>query len=318
MIDDISMRLGDYLAVQDALRRFVEGQMRPGQQVSVIRVSGGSGILQRLTDDRAALRKAIDQMTWEPTRSPSETLAWFLNDSALHLRRIPGYKTMIVFTTREHHYPLFEIWNSEDAAWRSSVAIDVIAVDGAGGAPNLFPFNDGGNEIGQLKREEVLRADPIRLSDAGQNLSTHMPANGAVLPAQTFAIPLGYNYFGLSRLASASRGLYLEDRDIYQGIVDSIKDAEGFYTLEWSPGREAVTEPKKTTRGAHTPPFTRVEITATDPALHVHSREGFHKHGTLPFREHPTARQHHIAIRRKQFRGSTHFVLPLHENWWLR
>jgi VWFA-related protein len=112
VIDDLSMRLGDCLAVQDALRRFVEEQMRPGQQVSIIRVSGGSGILQRLTDDPAVLRKAIDRMTWELTHNPYETLAWFLYDSTLHLQRIQGYKTMIVLTTREHRYPLFEIWNT--------------------------------------------------------------------------------------------------------------------------------------------------------------------------------------------------------------
>jgi len=307
VIDDLSMRLGDYLAVQDALRRFVGGQMRPGQRVSVIRVSGGSGILQQLTNDQAMLRKEIDRMTWEPTHNPSETLAWFLHDSTLQLQRIPGYKTMIVFTTREHRYPLFEIWNAEDAAWRSAAAINVIAVDGAGGAPNLFPFDDGGDEIGLLKREEVLRmTNTVRFSDGGQDLSTHMPATGAVLPAQSgFTSPIGgYKYFGLSRLASASRGLYLEDRDLYHGIVQSVGDAEGFYTLEWSPGREAISAPKKTAPGASTPPFTTVEITAIDPALHVHSREGFQRHGAVHFPENPTLRQRTIEETISPYKGS--------------
>jgi VWFA-related protein len=58
-VDDLHLSGASAVHARDALRRFVENQMSPSDQVAIVSASGRIGFLQQLTDNPAVLREAI-------------------------------------------------------------------------------------------------------------------------------------------------------------------------------------------------------------------------------------------------------------------
>ncbi len=63
VVDDLTVPFEDVVTVRKLLTDFVDNRMREGDLVAIIRVVGGSGLLQQFTSDKAILRKAINQIT---------------------------------------------------------------------------------------------------------------------------------------------------------------------------------------------------------------------------------------------------------------
>jgi len=66
VVDDLGLSFESVGYVQKALRKFVEEQMQPGDQVAIIRTSGDTGALQQITSDRRQLQAAIENVRWNP------------------------------------------------------------------------------------------------------------------------------------------------------------------------------------------------------------------------------------------------------------
>jgi VWFA-related protein len=63
VVDDLTIPFDDVVTVRQMLTNFVDTKMREGDLVAIIRVVGGSGLLQQFTSDRTILRKAISKIT---------------------------------------------------------------------------------------------------------------------------------------------------------------------------------------------------------------------------------------------------------------
>jgi VWFA-related protein len=66
VVDDLGLSFESIGFVQKALRKFVEEQMQPGDQVAIIRTSGDAGALQQITTDKRQLYAAIENVRWNP------------------------------------------------------------------------------------------------------------------------------------------------------------------------------------------------------------------------------------------------------------
>ncbi len=66
VVDDLGLSFESMGYVQKALRKFVDEQVQPGDQVAVIRTSADAGSLQQLTTDKRQLDAAIEQVRWNP------------------------------------------------------------------------------------------------------------------------------------------------------------------------------------------------------------------------------------------------------------
>lgn len=64
VVDDLGLSFESTHFVRDALKRFVDRQMQPGDLVAIIRTSGGMGALQQFTSDKRQLYAAIDRVKW--------------------------------------------------------------------------------------------------------------------------------------------------------------------------------------------------------------------------------------------------------------
>lgn len=64
VVDDLGLSFASTKWTKEALRKFVDEQLQPGDLVAVIRTSSGVGALQQFTTDRRLLYAAIDRIRW--------------------------------------------------------------------------------------------------------------------------------------------------------------------------------------------------------------------------------------------------------------
>src|SRR5689334_13279975 len=64
VVDDLRLSFESTYYVRQALKKFVDEQMQPGDLVAIIRTSGGMGALQQFTSDKRQLYAAIDRVKW--------------------------------------------------------------------------------------------------------------------------------------------------------------------------------------------------------------------------------------------------------------
>ncbi len=66
VVDDLGLSFESTYHVREALKKYVDQQMLPGDLVAIIRTSGGIGALQQFTTDKRQLYAAIEKIRWYP------------------------------------------------------------------------------------------------------------------------------------------------------------------------------------------------------------------------------------------------------------
>jgi VWFA-related protein len=64
VVDDLGLSFESIHYVRQALRKYVDEQMQPGDMVAIIRTGGGIGVLQQFTSDKRQLYSAIERVRW--------------------------------------------------------------------------------------------------------------------------------------------------------------------------------------------------------------------------------------------------------------
>lgn len=66
VVDDLGLSFESTAYVRQALKKFVDQQLQPGDLVAIIRTAGGIGALQQFTSDKRQLYAAIERVKWNP------------------------------------------------------------------------------------------------------------------------------------------------------------------------------------------------------------------------------------------------------------
>lgn len=66
VVDDLGLSFESTAFVRQALKKFVDQQLQPGDLVAIIRTAGGIGALQQFTSDKRQLYAAIERVKWNP------------------------------------------------------------------------------------------------------------------------------------------------------------------------------------------------------------------------------------------------------------
>src|SRR5947209_5538648 len=66
VVDDLGTSFESLHFVRQALKKFVDEQMQPGDLVAIMRTSAGMGALQQFTNDKRMLYRAIERVRWYP------------------------------------------------------------------------------------------------------------------------------------------------------------------------------------------------------------------------------------------------------------
>ena len=236
IVDDIGLSFEDMAFVRNALRKFVNEQLQPGDRVSICQTSGGSAVNERFTSDPKTLLANIDQVRWRTVAgvngprnlvgSPSSNATFFsMNYLIGALRDMPGRKAIVLFSE----------------GMRTTV-----------GSPQLA------NAIHRMLD---------RAYRAGVVLYT-MQATGIVAEYHDVAEPEYQE--SLAYAAEQTGGFTLVNgNDLNSGLKRVLEDQTGYYVLGYHPP-EGDLQPKP---GAAS--FHRVRVELTRPGLRVHTRSGF-------------------------------------------
>jgi VWFA-related protein len=66
VVDDLGLSFESTHSVREALKKFVDQQVQPGDLVAIIRTAGGVGALQQFTSDKRQLYATIERVKWNP------------------------------------------------------------------------------------------------------------------------------------------------------------------------------------------------------------------------------------------------------------
>jgi VWFA-related protein len=65
VVDDLGLSFRSVFDVRNAIDRYIDTQIEPGDLVAIIRTAGGMGVLQQFTTDKRLLHRAADRLQWD-------------------------------------------------------------------------------------------------------------------------------------------------------------------------------------------------------------------------------------------------------------
>jgi VWFA-related protein len=296
--DDLSTSFTDIHYVRQALKKFVDEQMQPGDLVAIIQTGKGLGALQQFTTDKQLLYRAIERVRWNPMgRAGISTFAPIEADplaqaggvsedgsGALGDRNARAAQDEFregVFTVGTLGGLSFIVRGMKELPGRKSVILF------SGGFP-IFP--DPRNQNSTSDTYSVIES-LRRLADAANRASVviyTVDARGLAYTGLTAADSIGNAQQALSALQTRSDQLlrsqeglaYLAEQtggisirntnDLSGGVRRVLEDQKGFYLIGFRPPADAFE------RDAGRLRFNRFEVRVSRPGVRVRTRAGFY------------------------------------------
>lgn len=267
VVDDLGLSFEAAAYVRQALKKFVDEQMRPGDLVAIIRTGAGIGALQQFTADRRILYAAIDRVRYNafgrvgiarfsPVGNAGDVAgaAGIERNSIFTagtlgavryvvegLRELPGRKTVLLFSEDlklfrgDTERVTYAVRQLVDAANRASAVI--------------YTIDPGG-----------LRVHGPTAADSGDGAGIAAARSQEEFDSRE----------GLVVLAHDTGGRFLANtNDVNSAVREIIQETEGYYLLGYHPSGETFDQ------NAGRPKFHRLAVRMKRPGLRVRSRSGF-------------------------------------------
>ncbi|MEW6731836.1 MAG: VWA domain-containing protein [Acidobacteriota bacterium] len=284
IVDNLDISYENVYRLQQALKKFIDEQMQPGDLVAILRTGGDVGSLQQFTSDKRLLYAAIERL--RPSFSP---ITSFLATASISqdyrrairkksftvgtlgtlstivegLRDLPGRKSAVIFSDG---LPSFE-----KAANEFTVKDDI---------PNPTLSDDVQSAI-RLLVDKANRAslviytvdvrglmDTSDIPSREESLFNDIPDN---LVPTTTAVNL--NLANVSRFLTQQTGGFsiFNSNDLNLALGRVVNDQKGYYLLGYSPDDAVFRKTRKEQRG-----FFKVTVRVKRAGLKVRSRESFY------------------------------------------
>ena len=277
VVDDLGLGFESTARVRDALKKFVDEQMQPGDLVAIIRTAAGMGALQQFTSDKRLLYAAIERVRFNPfgrtsigtfgaIRSGEQTDSDVRMDEfreeiysvgtlgavryiVTGLKELPGRKSVILFSDN------MRIFNSEGANQNVMDSLQMLTDLANRASVVIYSIDPRGLQVLGLTAEDDvsgMRGDQVheRVAKRSQDF---------------FDSQEGMHY-----LARETGGLFIHnDNDLNGGLRQVLDDQAGYYLIGYHPDPSTFDE--KTGRRK----FHRVRVRVKRPGLQVRSRNGF-------------------------------------------
>jgi VWFA-related protein len=277
VVDDLGMSFSSAHYVREALKKFVDEQMQPGDLASIVRTGSSVGSLQQFTTDKRLLHAGVERVRWnglgragpdviegaDPAAIDMDAVVenavlqheisslgtvGGLNWVVKGLQGLPGRKSVIFFSDG------FRIWTLRKNGDARYVALFERLLS------QLRKLTDLANRTGVV----IYTIDPRGLQVARPQANRGGGPGSAGLGAFTG------NWDGLHYLAHETGGLFTKnDNDLEGAVSKAVEDQNGYYLLGYNPG----TDTFKLERGEGK--YHRVEVKVKRAGLQVRSRAGF-------------------------------------------
>jgi VWFA-related protein len=276
VVDDLGLSGESIPPVRNAIRDFLDNQMRPGDLPAIIRTGAGMGALQQFTTDKRLLYAALDRIRYGESRvglasitplgsglrgGPSAAIVERLRQEALtagtldslrfvvnSMQGLPGRKSVLLFTENLHLIAggstdptvAAALQRLTDAASRALVVIHSI--------------NPRGVPVYSVTAADNAGTSPRRIS------RVPMRRQAEVIRSEE----------GMSALADQTGGLLLhETNDLAGALREAAEDSDGYYLIGYHPDAETFEDAKGKAK------FHTISVKVNQAGLHVRSRDGF-------------------------------------------
>jgi VWFA-related protein len=289
VVDDMALSFEDLVRTRDALRKYIERQMQPGDLVALVRTAGGVAMLEQFTTDKRILLEAVDLLKWKfPGRTgigpiapvdlgPGErehgpqaqpealdygySLAALgalstLEDVIQGMKQFPGRKSIVFLSDSLRVAPdmMSALDRITDLANRSAVS--------------LYTIDPGG-----LRAESAISAENTQVYTPDHTTRRFPSLGGADQSGEQNTEEPDDEFGrqeGLSYLATRTGGIfYRNNNDIPGAIRAATDDQLGYYLLGYSPAEGTFDKNPRRAR------FHHVAVRVTRPGLKVRWKSGF-------------------------------------------
>jgi VWFA-related protein len=305
VVDDLALSADSTVRVRQALKKWVDEEMQPGDLVAILRTSAGMGALQQFTADKRGLYAAIDLVQFHTGRvgvssfAPltGATLTTSIQTSAGTVGS-SEIDTTLFDNEIQQSYMLgsigairYVLQGLRDLPGRKSLVLF---------SENMrFTYLEGPGLVNtEVTSRGVVEERLERLIDDANRSSVVIYAidpRGVVytgLTAEDFTGAAGGNSGGLAAtdvgqvdsqrnedliasrdgmvaLTEKTGGLFLHNNDIQGSLKEVVDDGNGYYLLGYHPDASTFDVKTRQTK------FHTISVRVKRPGLHVRSRTGF-------------------------------------------
>jgi VWFA-related protein len=282
VVDDLGLSFASTAYVRDALKKFVDQQMQPGDLVAIIRTSAGMGALQQFTSDKRLLYAAIERVKYSSRGRVG--ISSFAPLGQEEGGTLDGPGPSIVDDLRNQ---IFSV---------GTLGATRYVVDGLlelPGRKSIVLFSEGMNLFNRRNLNDSVVEDLRRLVDAANRASvviysidprglqwyglTAADSISGMNPLEIAAVSsqrsaeMFHSQDGLVMLARDTGGLFIHNtNDIAGAVREVMSDTEGYYLIGYHP--DASTFDLRTGQ----PKFHKVALRLKRPGLTVRTRTGFY------------------------------------------
>ncbi len=271
--DDLSLSSDDVPNVRKAMKSFVEGHLQAGDLVSIMTTSGGTGVMQQLTNDARQLLASIDRIRYVPGRTG---LTWYeptnIGDKARRIQtesnarlnaiRAPATVVDTLGTVA------YAIQGLREMPGRKAIALfsGGFAQSAAGivelanrASVVLYTFDPRGLASFFLTAVDVCTtcagaAGPRKIRTAEREREAVYRASQS----------------SLEQMARETGGLFFhDDNNLEQGLATALDDMSGYYLMGYRPQRPDFEQVRGLAQ------FHKIQVKVLRPNLRVRSRNGF-------------------------------------------
>lgn len=306
VVDDLALSADSTVRVRQALKKWVDEEMQPGDLVAVLRTSAGMGALQQFTTDKRVLYAAIDLVQFHIGRVGVSSFAPLTGATLTTSVQTPSgtagsseIDTTLFDNEVQQNYMLgsigavrYVLQGLRDYPGRKSLVLF---------SENMrFTYLDGPGIVNtQVTSRGVVEDRLNRLIDDANRSSVVIYAidpRGVVytgLTAEDFTGAAGGNSGGLSALdlsqvqsnrtddliasqdgmialTEKTGGIFLHNNDIQGSLKEVVDDGNGYYLLGYHPDGSTFDEKAHQQGRFHT-----ISVRVKRPGLRVRSRTGF-------------------------------------------
>lgn len=288
VVDDLGLAHDSVYFTRQALKKFVDQQIQPGDLVAIIRSGGGIGALQQFTSDKRQLSAAIERVKYNPMNRAIGAFAPTSPDSLAGAAAPDGFgvdraRGDDIDALREDLFTVgtlgalnYVIRGLKDLPGRKSVVVFT------GGSLNLSGFDGTPNFRVQSAMERLIdlanRASVVIYSVDARGLETlnFTAADGHIGPramgAFLSARRAGGGPGAWQDLSEATGGFAVKNsNDLANGIRRALDDQKGYYLIGYRPDESTF----EVVRGLHR--FHRMTVRVKRPGnFKVRMRKGFY------------------------------------------
>jgi len=274
VIDSLNMSFASMAYTRQALLRFVDTQIEPGDRVAVVNVGDEGGRWEEFTGDTRALRKKIEALRYNvmstaqmpfgkeifqayDPREDSFTVGTLgtVNQLVRGMKEMPGRKAVVLATDG---FPLLERTTHTNSGLYTI-------------RPTVFEAikrlaDDANRSFVVLHAVDTRRLEPFDIEPLFHSDSKGIRVNDAMLSKLA-----DFDGDGPALVAQSGGGLYLGNSNDLAGLFTRVmNDQRGYYLLSYEPDDQTFVR-EKTKR----PVFHRVKVKVSRPETRVRARAGF-------------------------------------------